>query len=206
MTDVFREVDEELKRDKFERAIRENIPWVIGTFIAMVAAASIGVGVRGWINKRAETRTAALVQAVDATGTEALRAQIDAAAGDYKRLGQLQLAGRLAAEQPDAAATAFDAAAGNGALGELALVLGALNKLDTAPPDSIIAEMKPLTDAGNPWHGSALEITALALVRAGKPAEAAAIFGQLAKDASVPEGIRARAERLTRYYSQRSEG
>ena len=49
---------------------------------------------------------------------------------------------------------------------------------------------------GEPWFGSAGEMTALALVKQGKRAEAGQLFATIAKDNTVPSSIRDRATQL----------
>ena len=53
--------------------------------------------------------------------------------------------------------------------------------------------MEPLAKPGNPWFGSAGELTAVALLKQGKKDEAGRLYGAIAKDRSVPDQIRARA-------------
>ncbi|MEE8534520.1 MAG: hypothetical protein V3S45_00650, partial [Kiloniellales bacterium] len=51
----------------------------------------------------------------------------------------------------------------------------------------------PLTADANPWRHSAREISAVLAFRSGDREKAVELFTGLAKDASAPEGIRARA-------------
>ena len=53
--------------------------------------------------------------------------------------------------------------------------------------------MKPLAAPGEPWFGSAGEMTALALIKQGKKAEAGKLFAAIGRDQGVPEVIRGRA-------------
>ena len=57
--------------------------------------------------------------------------------------------------------------------------------------------MSLLAKAGNPWFGSAGEMTALALIKAGKSKQAGQLFATLAKDKSVPESIRNRSIQIS---------
>jgi hypothetical protein len=60
-------------------------------------------------------------------------------------------------------------------------------KMDQAP------RLQPLAKPGEPWFGSAGEMTALALVKQGKRQEAGQLYAAIAKDQGVPQTIRARA-------------
>ena len=56
--------------------------------------------------------------------------------------------------------------------------------------------IKPLTDAANPWHPSALELTAAAKLKSGDKPGALEIYKKLADDLAAPEGVRARATEM----------
>ena len=56
--------------------------------------------------------------------------------------------------------------------------------------------MKPLAEPGNPWFGSAGEMTAMAMLKQGKKAEAGRMFAAIAADEQVPSSIRARAVQI----------
>ena len=53
-----------------------------------------------------------------------------------------------------------------------------------------------LAKAGQPFFGSAGELTGLALVKQGKKAEAGKIFAAIAADREAPETIRTRAAQI----------
>ena len=53
--------------------------------------------------------------------------------------------------------------------------------------------LEPLAKPGEPWFGTAGEMTALALVKQGKKQEAGQLFAAIAKDKTVPQSIRDRA-------------
>ena len=56
--------------------------------------------------------------------------------------------------------------------------------------------MKPLAAPGEPWFGSAGEMTALALIKQGKKEEAGKLFAAIGRDQRVPEVIRGRAVQM----------
>jgi hypothetical protein len=66
-------------------------------------------------------------------------------------------------------------------------------EFDQLEPQQVIARLEPLVKPGEPWFGSAGEMTALALVKQGKTKQAGELFASLAKDKSVPESIRNRS-------------
>jgi hypothetical protein len=69
-------------------------------------------------------------------------------------------------------------------------------EFDSLKPEQVIARLQPLTRVGNPWFGSAGELTAMALLKQGKKAEAGRMFAAVAADKQVPETIRGRAVQI----------
>ena len=76
---------------------------------------------------------------------------------------------------------------------DAALIRQTALEFDQLQPQQVIARLEPLTKQGEPWFGSAGEMSALALVKQGKRQEAGQLYAAIAKDKSVPETIRARA-------------
>ncbi len=69
-------------------------------------------------------------------------------------------------------------------------------EFDQMKPDEVIARLKPLAVAGNPWFGSAGEMTAMAMLKQGRKSEAGRLFAAIAADTQVPETIRSRAVQI----------
>jgi hypothetical protein len=69
-------------------------------------------------------------------------------------------------------------------------------EFDSLQPQEVISRLQPLAKPGTPWFGTAGEMTALALIKQGQPAQAAQLFAALAKDNSVPDAIRARSVQI----------
>jgi hypothetical protein len=60
----------------------------------------------------------------------------------------------------------------------------------------VIARLEPLAKPGNPWFGSAGELTAMAMLKQGRKADAGRLFAAVAADKQVPESIRSRAVQI----------
>jgi len=71
-------------------------------------------------------------------------------------------------------------------------------RVDTieVPPQDVVNRLQSLAKPGEPWFGSAGEMTALALAKQGKNQEAGQLFAAIAKDNTVPSSIRERAAQL----------
>jgi hypothetical protein len=78
--------------------------------------------------------------------------------------------------------------------------LGLLRKValnfDSMAPQAVVDALKPLAVSGEPWFGSAGEMTAIAYMKMRKPDLAGALFASIAKDPSVPQTLRGRARQM----------
>ena len=79
---------------------------------------------------------------------------------------------------------------------DLGLIRATTLEFDSIKPEQVIARMQPITKPGNPWFGSAGELTAMAMVKQGKKTEAGRLFAAIAADRQVPDSIRARAVQI----------
>jgi hypothetical protein len=79
---------------------------------------------------------------------------------------------------------------------DLALVRQTSAEFDTLPPQKVIDRLKSLAIAGDPWFGSAGEMTAMAYIKLGKDNLAGPIFAQIAKQQNLPQSQRARATQM----------
>jgi hypothetical protein len=79
---------------------------------------------------------------------------------------------------------------------DLALVREIATGFDTLPPQQVVDRLKPLAVPGNPWFGSAGELTGMALLKLNKPDLAGAMFAAVAKDDKAPQTIRRRVRQL----------
>ena len=69
-------------------------------------------------------------------------------------------------------------------------------EFDSIKPEAVIARLEPLAKPGNPWFGSAGELTAMAMLKQDRKAEAGRLFAAIAADNDVPDTIRSRAVQI----------
>ena len=90
--------------------------------------------------------------------------------------------------------------AGDGELAQpyrdVALIRQTALEFDEIKPDEVISRLQPFAKPGNPWFGTAGEMTALAMIKQGKKDEAGRLFAAIAKDRTVPDTIRARSVQI----------
>jgi hypothetical protein len=204
----FREVDDALRQDKMSGFFkRYGIPVIAGVVILLAALA----GYLWWdhdrkqaLGQHGEELTKALDQ-VEAGNADAAKKQLDTLAAEADdgsgTAARLLLAG-VALEQgrqADAvkgfAAVAADTSAPK-PLRDLALVREIAANFDAMPPQQVVDRLKPLAIPGNPWFGSAGELTGLAYLKQGKVNLAGPLFASIARDKDSPESLRRRARQL----------
>lgn len=206
MTDLIREVEEDLRRESLEKLWRKygSYALVLAILVVLAVAAIAGWG-RYTTNQRAERArqyeaALSLVAAADPKAADALQVLAQGSDG-YAALARLQAAA-LKADAGDIAgvATAYEEMATDENLDQpirdLAMILLALHTADGADPAQLTQRLQPLTDAASPWRYSALEITALLARRAGDTEKARQILTGLADDLNAPRSLRQRATEL----------
>ena len=207
--DVFvREVNEELQKDQFltlwQRYGKPALGGVIGLLLLWASWLF-------WQNREAKadglvgekfTQVIDSLSAGSDAGVEAKLKEIGkSGAAGYHAPAGLTLAS-LALQKGDAkaAAAAFGAVVADKDIAQpwrdLALIRQTATEFDTLKPDVAVARLKPIAVAGNPWFGSAGEMTAMAYLKMNKPDLAGKMFAALAKDEGVPETIRNRSSEM----------
>ena len=210
MGDIFREVDEELRQEGYERLWHRYGKYAIGVAVAAVVAVG---GWKGWESWQASQRHAEGLQFQTAVAL-AQEGKMEQAAAAFAALGAGTDSGygllskfhqaSLAAAAGDAAAAVeiYDATSADGrvpeSIRELATVLAGLHALrvSSIPADAIEARIGPLATAGKPFRHIALEILALSAHRSGASEKALANYRSIVDDADAPAGIRGRASRM----------
>lgn len=210
-SDAFvREVDENLRRDQAQALAKRYGTIIVGAVLLFLAA------VGGWLYWQdrqskvaaadSETLTSALATldagpaaapAVAPTldkltkspsegiATEARLAQAGVALGAGNRASAIAIY-RSIADDSGLAAPFRD----------LASVRLAALEFDTIKPEAVIARLEPLAKPGNPWFGSAGELTAMAMLKQNRKGDAGRLFAAIAADKQVPETIRSRAVQI----------
>lgn len=211
---LFREVEDDLRHDMLHSLWKRFGVWIIA------AAVLIVVGVAGYqIHKsmqeseRAE-QAAQLDAADDAArlghpekAIELLTALEAKANPGYRTLARLRHAsllidgGKSAEARPLLKAISADDKALR-AYRDLAVILDALCGLDTDDPKAIRDALAPLTDAGQPWRHTALELSALAQARGGDAKGATETLKSILDDPDVPQDQRAIVDSLRTVFAR----
>jgi hypothetical protein len=208
LSDIFREIEEELRRDSLAQLWKKYGNYVIGLAVLVVIATGAVVGWRAYQDKQREAHGAEYASALDLArqGKEADAAAAFASLAQKADSGRAVLArleeaaSRVNAGDVPAAIAIYDSLTGDGsvdpAFRDAATMLAARYTLDKGDPQTAIAKLQPLTAPSNAWRGLAVELTALAELKAGDKAKARSDFDALAKDTTAPQGVRQRAAEM----------
>jgi hypothetical protein len=209
VSDIFREIDEELRRDNLLKLWARYGRYVVA---AAVLALAIAGGFAAWRAHQATERQAQSARYASALALARAGRSGDAATvfatvakeggGGYAVLASFERAAVLAkAGDSKKAAAAYDRIAATGGvsptLHDLAVLLSVMQQTITTDPKAAIARLAPLTASGNPWRPTALELTAASELKLGDTKAALTIYKGLADDLAAPRGLRARAAEMT---------
>jgi hypothetical protein len=204
----FREVDEELRRD---RATSFWKRWGV----AVVAAVVLGLAAfGGWLywqhrqqqaagieGEQLQTAYDALVGGNTAAAKTPLTTLSKSGNAGYRALAAFTEADILLQKNDlRGAAAKFAAIAGDTSIAQpfrdLALIRQTSAEFDTVRPQVVVNRMRPLAVPGGAWLGSAGELLGAAYLKMGQRAQGAQVFGRIARDKDVPESLRQRAVQL----------
>lgn len=205
MADVFEEVEEQLRADRYREMLLKGWPWALG---ALAAGLLVWAAYWGWNKYQADAAAKAstsYVQAMEAVskgdlaGAEKSFVEIGkSSAKGYKSLGLMQQAGlKLQAGQTAEAVKLFDqaaAAATTPLIEDAAKLKAAYAMLDTAPLADVEKRLVPLSDSKRPFHLLAKEALASARLMGGKVDQAKVDFNIISIAPGATEGMRQRAQ------------
>lgn len=207
MSELFDEIDEDVRRDQLKRLWdKYSILIVAGAFVII---ASVG-GWRGYQYleaKKAAEAGAAFDKASELSEqkkhTEAEAAFADLAAkapSGYRTLARLRAAAEAASRDPQAAAKLYDDISADRSVGgpeqDLARVRAAGLLLETAGYADMLRRLEPATVPGATFRHSARELLALSAWRANDTAAARQWLEVISNDGDTPPSLRSRAEAL----------
>lgn len=204
-----REVDENLRRDQAENFVKRYGSWLIAALVLFIVAAGATLWWQEHKRQQSAEHSEQLLAVLnDVAGgrngkpvQDKLQAIADQSDDEFAALAQMTQ-GALAQGNGDrakalAAYTAVAADKGQPqSIRDAALIRQTAVEFDSMKPEDVIARLQPFAEPGNPWFGTAGEMTGAALLKANRKAEAGRLFARIAEDNNVPGGIRSRAQQL----------
>ncbi|MCJ8190677.1 tetratricopeptide repeat protein [Sphingomicrobium aestuariivivum] len=208
-----REVDEEYRRAQAAEFGKKYGKWIAAAVILFLAAVAGAIWWQAEQVRMGEAEVEELAKVVADLGDpaeedgiasrlEAVEAGEGAAAGASAAM--LRAAVLLEDGDRAGAIAAYEALAEDGDAPEAyraaARIRWTYLDFDQVEPDVVVARLQGLAQDGQPFHGAAKELTALALLAQGQGDEAAQLFKAIADDASLPRSLRTRAVQVAGSY------
>jgi hypothetical protein len=205
---LFREVDEEFRRDQALKLWNRYGNYVVAVALAVVIGVAGFKGWEYWQTWRAETAGAAYhhgLSHIEQDRTEEAQTVFadlaDGGQKGYATLARLQLAGILTEQgQTAQAVEAYDAVADDSGapreFRELARVRAGYLLAETESPDDLQQRLAVLDRADSPWRNAVREILATAHYRTGNLVEADRLMNEVLGDPEAPQNMRQRAQMM----------
>ena len=207
MSELFDEVDEEVRREQLKKLWDRYSIFIIAGAILIVAAVGGWRGYQYLEAKKAAEAGAAFETAAELSEqnkhaeAEAAFTKLAATAPyGYRVLSRLRAAAEVATRDPQGAAKLYDDIAADRSIGaperELAKVRAAGLLLEPAAYPSMLARLEAATVPGATFRHTARELLALSAWRANDTAAARQWLDLIANDGETPPSLRSRAEAL----------
>jgi hypothetical protein len=205
VTDLFEEVEEQLRSDQYRQFAKRALPWLLG-----FAAAALILTLGYWAYDSYRSQQTAKASEAYAGALDALQAGNPQKAKDlwtetaksqapaYRALSLMHLAAFALDEKRTAdAVKLLDQAAKEApdpVIGDAARLKSAFALLDTASLTELEGRLKPLMDDGRPYRIQAREALAFAKLNAGDLKGARGDFVLISQALDAPQGAQARAQ------------
>ena len=208
MSEIFREVDEDVRKDQARTLWRAYGRYAVGLAVAVVLATAAFQFWQWYSTGQREAETDGFVDAMilaqsgrPGAAAERFAAVAENGGGGIASMALLQRASALiAAGDPAAAVALYGGMVADSGVAEvlrdLARLLAAQVVVQTESRAAVDERLAPLLLPNNPWRYTAAELSGLAALRAGDFGAARAIFTVLADDPTAPQGNRSRAAEL----------
>jgi hypothetical protein len=207
VSELFDEVDEEVRRDQLKKLWDQYSIYIIAGALLIIAAVGGWRGYQYLEAKKAAEAGAAFDAALDLSEqnkhTEAQAAFDKLAAtapAGYRMLARLRAAAEVATRDPQAGAKMYEDIAGDRSIGaeqqDLARIRAAGLLLDTESYPNMLQRLEAATKPDATFRHSARELLALSAWRANDTTAARQWLDMIASDGETPSAMRSRAEAL----------
>jgi hypothetical protein len=217
VSDIFQEVDEEVRREQFKKLWERYQVYIIAAAVLVVLAVAGWRAYDWWETKKAAEAGAAFEAAIALSeqgrhpDAEAAFAKIaESSTTTYRSLALMRAAAELAQTDPKAAVAAYDKIAANSSvspeLRDLAGLRAGALLVDSGSFADARQRLEPLTEADHTFKHTARELLALAAWRAGDTAAARHWIEMISTDPGTPPDERNRMEMLSALMASEAKG
>jgi hypothetical protein len=207
VSDIFTEVDEEVRREQLAKLWKKYQNYVIAAVVLVIGAVAGWRGYDYWQGIKAGEAGAAYDAAArlaeEGKRDEAEKAFAKVVAEGtpgYRALAQLRTASEIAGRDAKAGVAAYDRVAGEltgqPLFSELASVRAAILLVDTANYNEMVSRLEPLAQPSGAFRHTARELLALSAWRNGDNAASRRWVETTKSDPETPAGVRSRLDVL----------
>jgi hypothetical protein len=207
VSELFDEVDEDVRRDQLKKLWDQYSIYIVAGALLIIASVGGWRGYQYLEAKKAAEAGAAFDKAVELSEankhSEAEAAFSDLAAkapAGYRMLARLRAAAEVATRDPQAAAKMYDDIAADRSVGaaeqDLARVRAAGLLLDTATYPAMLTRLEAAAAPGATFRHTARELLALSAWRVNDATAARKWLDLIAGDGETPPSLRSRADAL----------
>jgi hypothetical protein len=207
MSDIFREVDEDIRQEKYRRLWDRFGPWVIGVAVLIVIGTG---GYRGWLywqEQQSQSAGDRFFEAVRLSEDQnyqeaaAIYGELESSIGGYPALARLRQATDLANAGKSAEALAeFDGLSNDSslmdALRDVAALRAGYLAVDLEDYTAVADRVERLTGDTGPFRAAARELLALSAWKNGDAATAQKWITALEEDQQTPVDVNRRVSLL----------
>ena len=207
MSELFDEVDEEVRRDQLKKLWDQYSIYIVAGALLIIAAVGGWRGYQYLEAKKAAEAGSVFDAAVDlseqnkhAEAETAFNNLAATAPSGYRMLARLRAAAEVAIRDPQAGAKMYDDVAADrsveASVQDLARIRAAGLLLETASYPSMLQRLESATKPEATFRHTARELLALSAWRANDTTAARQWLDMIANDGETPSGLRSRAEAL----------
>jgi hypothetical protein len=217
LSDIFREVDEEVRREQLKKLWERYSIFIIGAAVLFVAGIAAWRGYEYWETKKAAEAGAAFENALT-LAEQGKHAEAEAefaklskeGTSGYKTLAHFAEAAQVSQRDPAAAIALYDSLAADTTLPllqrDLAGIRAGLLIADKSPYAEVQRRLEPLSANDRPFRHTAREILAFSAWRGGDAAAARRWYDLMITDSETPASTRSRVEVLMALIPEQGKG
>jgi len=207
VSELFDEVDEDVRRDQLKKLWDQYSIYIVAGAFLIIAAVG---GWRGYqyLEAKKAAEAGALFDKASELADQNKHAEAEAAFTElaarapsgYRMLARLRAAAELALRDPQAAVKRYDDMAADRSIGapeqDLAKVRAAALLLESSTYPNMLARLEPAAAPGATFRHTARELLALSAWRVSDTTAARQWLDMIANDGDTPPSLRSRAEAL----------
>mgnify|MGYP001297655060 CR=1 FL=1 len=211
MSDIFNEIDEDIRRERYQKLWKTYGKFLILAIVVFFVFCAIYITWSNYLDNLRQREGEIFSNSLemienDSWETASLKLSnlYNSSTSGYRSLAKLQHASILVKNNKlDEAIIIYmdliNDEKSNQIYRDLARYFIVIHSFDTAKDSELKENLSYLLNEGNPWYYSARELEGFRLLKLGNYIDSKAIFFSLSEDIEVPSGIRMRSAEMLLY-------